>query len=339
MNITHVFSFLVPPGKNEDILKNISSATVPLEGKLFDMLNSVFLLSEKECDIPIIFNCESKDQVNPVRSMLINLIKSKNIKDGMAIAEKLQKSTTSKSGTGLFFIAIGADEKNTTKVVMSRFPAEVGIMAEDKGKKLEIEYIERIFMKNAKAYKSCMYKGKSLDSDFWKAMAVDKQISNEKNPLSLYWINSFLDSDFETTPKAGTMRLANAIKNAITNAELPEKNEIISATQLLKNLTGKIISPSTFIKKFHLSKKSSELIFENLPTEEAANSTFILDADELQHRLGYKSVEFKKGAIITADINYFDENITHEVVDKSKNIYKYTIEDEVVDERLKGRKN
>ena len=53
-------------------------------------------------------------------------------------------------------------------------------------------------MKSATAYKAAVYTEKSLDSDFWKGRAVDKQINSSETSISNYWIREFLESDFLT---------------------------------------------------------------------------------------------------------------------------------------------
>jgi putative GTP pyrophosphokinase len=62
-------------------------------------------------------------------------------------------STTHRSGLGLLFLVTGEDD-GETKIVVSRFPADSGVLAEEKGKGLTVEFLERIFMKGAKSYKA-----------------------------------------------------------------------------------------------------------------------------------------------------------------------------------------
>ena len=50
--------------------------------------------------------------------------------------------------------------------VMSRFPADSGILAEQTAKTLNVQFLEKIFMKSATSYKSAVYTGAS-PSDFW----------------------------------------------------------------------------------------------------------------------------------------------------------------------------
>ncbi len=62
---------------------------------------------------------------------------------------------------GLFFIMFGKAERKS-RVVLSRFPAETGILAEEIGHSLTVQFIEKIFMKNAFAYKSAVFEGEII---------------------------------------------------------------------------------------------------------------------------------------------------------------------------------
>jgi hypothetical protein len=107
-------------------------------------------------------------------------------------------------------------------------------MANESKGMLSVEFVERVFMKNARAYKSAFYRTKSLDAGFPKGRAVDKQASGNRD-LSDYWIRNFLNSEFRTTGPAGSKRLALALKKALKSAQdLSAKQQIISATELLK---------------------------------------------------------------------------------------------------------
>ena len=129
MKIDKIFSFLTYPGKNKDNQPDIESASLPLKGKLFNMLSHIFDNAEKDCGIPVMFVSEEQDQENTIRDAIVRLSQSKSIKDGRLLAERLQLFTTKKSGMGLLFISIGTEGYNK-KIVISRFPAEEGIVAE-----------------------------------------------------------------------------------------------------------------------------------------------------------------------------------------------------------------
>ena len=70
MAITHIHTFLVYP-------RNIGEAqsggtSVPLEGKLFGLLQEVYDRSEIECDIDIAFNPNAKGaQDNAIRALVL----------------------------------------------------------------------------------------------------------------------------------------------------------------------------------------------------------------------------------------------------------------------------
>jgi hypothetical protein len=72
---------------------------------------------------------------------------------GRRIAARLQNVTTHRSGLGLLFLITGT-EGLESKIIISRFPADEGILAEANREALTVEFLERIFVKNARAYKA-----------------------------------------------------------------------------------------------------------------------------------------------------------------------------------------
>ena len=89
-------------------------------------------------------------------------------------------------------------------------------------------------MKNEKYYKAAYFIDDSFDTGFWLGFAVDKQINFEKNSqIANYSIHEFLLSDFRTTTKAGTMRFAQALREASKmNLSIDTKSELVAMTIL-----------------------------------------------------------------------------------------------------------
>src|ERR1041384_7754219 len=133
----------------------------------------------------------------------------KTIPRGRLIANRLQAVSTHRSGLGLLFLMKG-DVNGEHRLVISRFPADQGVIAEEHAERLSVEFVERVFMKSAKAYKSVMYSAETPEDGYWQGRAVYLQISGPRE-LSDYWIREFLISELRTTGPAGTKRLAIAI--------------------------------------------------------------------------------------------------------------------------------
>ena len=53
--MSHLFSFLVPPGKHAENPEPLQGTPIPSAGNLYTMLDEVFKKSELECCIPIRF--------------------------------------------------------------------------------------------------------------------------------------------------------------------------------------------------------------------------------------------------------------------------------------------
>ena len=200
--------------------RRIGGTTVPLVGRLFNLLNDIYARSDNECDTDIAFNHDAQGrQNNPCRTLITAYLARPTIVNGRAIATRLESVTTNRSGLGLLFLISGTEGLDE-KIVISRFPADSAILAEENRRTLTVEFLERVFMKSATAYKAAAYQHASLQHGFWSGRAVDKQINSDVTQLSNYWIFEFLDSDFRTTAAAGTKRLAVALRDAARKSDL-----------------------------------------------------------------------------------------------------------------------
>ena len=194
-------------------------------------------------------------------------------------------------------------------------------------------------MRSEKAYKAVLYLGRSLSADFWDGLAVDKQINASAKALSDYWIYDFLLSDFQTTPAAGTRRLAMALKAVIRSAEdIEAKEEIAAAARLAKSLNGRSTSIGSFVDQFGLSPETQEAIQKQLPNPQLQTDRFQFDANEFSRILSYQSVELDTGAMLSAPVDQFDEVFDVEKVGGETGQVQYTTKGKVIDERLKGSK-
>lgn len=305
MPILHAHSFLVHPGKNEDPQPDISGAAVPRRNAVFDMLSKVYEGSRRECDIEIAFKpSEAGRQENPMRDLLLAYHDNPSVPTGRAVAERLQTVTTHRSGLGLLFLAVG---DAADKVLMvSRFPAGEGVMAEEREHRLEISFIPRVFMKNVRAYKSVVYPGPAVAGGLWSGFAVDKQIREERE-LSDYWIGDFLKSDFATTSAAGTMRIALALRDAIDEAEGDLRTELIHAALIIRNFDGQVVSVNDLTGRLNLAPPTQAALRAKIARPEMLAQTFRFDRAEYDKSVPYRTVELANGAVLTAQNAKFDE--------------------------------
>jgi len=336
--ISKIYSFLVHPGKGPKTKERIAGAKLPLSGSVFKMMKGIYEGSELECKIPISFVMDDDGaQNNEVRDEIIAFIEKPSKETGMKLAKRLQDVTTPKSGMGLLFFTIGVNVKNEPKLVISRFPADQGLLAETSSSTLDVQFVEKVFMKNAHAYKAVLYQG-DLNENFWEGSAVDRQI-NSAGGLANYWIRNFLQSDFKMTAKEGTKQLAIALKQASMRlTDNKHKSEIVSAMRLVKNFNNKALSIKQLIKNFGLSKPVREEIINHLPHAELAGLTFTFDATEFSKHAGYIWKELDTGAIVTAPSDEYNKCFTEKKLTDTDNEVEITARGKIVNQRLKNRK-
>lgn len=336
MALERVHSFLAHPSKNDAEQPSIGGTNVPRVGQLWKMLSDVFDRASSECDIDIVFQPDDEgSQQNKCRDLLVGYVARPTVTNGRRIAERLQTVTTHRSGLGLLFLMKG-NGSGTHKLVISRFPADQGVIAEEDQDQLSVQFIERVFMKSAKAYKSALYESDSLDRGFWDGRAVDLQIRGPKE-LSDYWIRDFLLSDLRTTGPAGTKRLAVALREATRLARAHVKEELIAAASLLRSQHGKRASARQLVDRLGLSQDAAKALEEALPRPDLMNELFEFDRAEFVKHAMYRSVELDNGGLLLAEDERFSEVFDQEVLDPSESRVRFSTEGRIISQRL--RKN
>lgn len=333
MPVKFIHTYLVKPAKGIDEAEPISGSSVPLKGKLFIQLSQIYDKADQECDSEIMFEPnEEGEQQNDCRDLILEYMGGPTIVRGRKIAERLGSVTTHRSGLGLLFLIVG-EENRKHKLIISRFPADSGFLAQESSQNLSVEFLERVFMKSATAYKAAVYEDGSLSSGFWMGKAVDKQINFSESQLSQYWIFDFLKSDFRTTSAAGTKRLALALRNAARHSSsVNVKSEIAAAVTLAGNLKGQRLSASQFVDRFNLSPEAREAVIREMPLAETVEERFQFDLEEFKNQVPYRSVELDSGALLTAETGDFDNVFQRDAVEGNK--VRYSTVGRVISEKL-----
>jgi len=337
MAVEKIHTFIVHPRKRASEISEITGAAVDLKGKIFDLLQGIYDKSEQECDVRITFtpSKEGKQQ-NDCRDLVCAHLAEPNLDTGRAIAARLEKFTDGRSGLGLLFLICGT-EGEQKKIVLSRFPTDNAIYVEEDAQKLEVQFLERVFMKNKSSYKAVTYSGSSLTSGFWNGSAIDRQINNPIGEVSDYWIVDFLASQLAVTPAAGTRRLATALREAAKKADIVVKKELVAAATLAANLDGETLNITQFGQRFSLSDDAMTAIANELRSPKLAQELFQFDGHEFRSLITYKSVELQNGGMLTAPSSQFDDVFYREDLDGSEGIVRFTTESRIVDEKLRAK--
>ena len=334
MPIATIFSFLTYPKRNRPDESAVSgTAITPDDGKLCKMLGEIFDTAGRECTIPIKFTAD--DQANPVRTELAALLKAPSVKAGTPLAERLQQATSGTSGMGLLFICIGEDA-GKSRVVISRFPADEGVVAERSSDKLTVAFVEQVFLKSSHSYKAATYVSSGRTTDLWAGHVIDKQINHGSKSVADYWIVDFLRSEFSTTAATGTKRLAVALKTVMTaTSDSMVKREITSAVNLADNIPHKAMTIGDFCDTFHFSAKTRDAITSAVSPSRLVHEKFKFDSSEFSRHIAYKQVELDNGAVLTAPVEKFDECFKST---KKRDAHTFSTTGVIVDERLRKSK-
>jgi hypothetical protein len=338
MPIERVHSFLVHPAKHQDEQPEIGGTEIPRRGSLFNMFTGVFDRAPDECNIEIVFQPNAAgEQQNECRDLLLAYVQQPTIPKGRAVATRLQSVTTHRSGLGLLFLMKGNLEEEQ-RLVISRFPADQGVIAEEQRQHLSVEFVERVFMKSAKAYKSAFYSSDSPERGFWEGRAVDLQITGPRE-LSDYWIREFLLSELRTTGPAGTKRLAIALRSAIRSVDdLTVKHELISAANVLRGQAGTGRSARQLVDHLRLSEEATAALQAAFPREDLMDEVFQFNREEFEQNAPYRAVGLDNGALLIAEDTRFDQVFAQEPVNGGDGRVRYTTQGRIVDEVLRKMK-
>lgn len=309
-----------------------------MEGQLFNMLQELCLRAPTECNVEIMFSPnEDGEPSNEARSCLEAYTRDPSLHHGRIIAARLQDITTMRSGLGLLFLAKGETQEGSQFLVISRFPAEQGVVAQEHADRLDVEFMERVFMKNARAYKSVIYQAATLAAGFEEGRAIDRQLSGPRE-LSNYWIRDFLASELRTTGPLGSKRLATALRTAVnTTQSAARKQELISVARLLRNQEGKVRSARAFLNRLGVSEESMIAVERALPRPELMDESFRFDVSEFDRHISYRMLELNTGAMLMAMDSRFDE-VFHSEPTEAGDVFRYSTEGKVVDHRYRKRK-
>lgn len=337
MPLQAIYSFLTYPNKNHPDAALAPGAEIAAdnENKLTRMLDSIFRNAERDCVVPVMFTTEGAEQRNQVRSELLALVDDPSLDTAAPLALRLQRSTSGTSGMGLMFICLG-EENDSTRVVLSRFPADEGVVAERSEAELTVQFVEQVFLKSAHSYKAATYVANGRADQLWRGHVVDRQINHGTKTVADYWIVDFLMSEFSTTAAAGTKRLAVALREAAASTtNVRVKQEITSAAQLAANLPRRAMTISGFCENFNFSEETTQTILSKVRPPRLVNERFRFDSEEFSRHLAYKQIELDNGAILTAPAERF-EQVFHETT--RRNQHTFTTSGEVVDQRLRKSK-
>lgn len=334
MSVQRIHTFLVHPAKGLGGKPHIIGTEVPLNGKMFNLLDGIYAKSDHECDVDIKFSptTDGKQQ-NDCRDLIVAYLAKPDLPKGRKIAERLAAHTDGRSGLGLLFLIAGK-LGHEHKILLSRFPTDSAIYVDENPQKLSVQFLERVFMKNKTSYKAVAYKHTSLQGGFWLGRAIDKQLNPLSGEPSNYWISDFLLSDFTTTAAAGTRRLAVALRDAAKKAPLTLKQELTAVGTLANGLAGQRGSIDDFVNRFGLSPEARIAILKELKSSQAAHEVFQFDSATYRSLIAYKSVELSNGALLTADTDKFDKVFQQEPSEEKDEV-KFVTKGKVVDEKLK----
>lgn len=334
MTIESLHTYLVYPNKNAAEPKLIGGATVPLAGEVFDLLSDIYGKAERECSIDIAFNPIAANAAeNPCRSLLLEYARAPSVEAGLMLATRLAAHSTKRSALGLLFIATGLVGAQR-KIVIARFAANSGILADEDRAELSVQFVERVFLRSISSYKAVLYQDDVTDQTFWSGKAVDRQINSGEVEVSRYWISDFLDSDFKITSAQGTKVLAVAMRKASSQTEnMQVKREITAAATLGANLNQQVTTAREFLTRIGLSAQAQAEVAGQVKHERLLDEQFRFSAEEFERQLPYKTVKLDTGAMLTAAAAEFDNVFEHgEAADDGS--VTFTATGKVVNQRL-----
>ena len=302
------------------------------------MLVDVFERASSECDMELIFTPDPQGaQHNECRDILMAYLKEPTIQSGEAIARRLQSVTPGTAGSALLFILTGVSDLDHHRLVISRFPAEVGVLAQESDQRLSLQFIEQIFLKNAHAYKCALFETEHLSANFASGRSIDRQ-ARDIAVIAGYWLNKFLQAQLKTTDVHGTQFLAKAMREAANSEDDPDvKQEIVAATILTRGMDGQTHSTESLLSSLPLTQPAAQRITSKLPRPEVAHDFFTFRREEYDKIIRYETLELDNGATLTAEHGKFMDVFQAESVDNDGRV-RYSTEGKIMQRRVRSAK-
>jgi hypothetical protein len=341
VELRKAFCYFSPIGKGskDNIREQIKCTEIKESHDVYIKLLQLLENVKKECDLNIIFTSDGEKQNNSTRDMLLSIIETEEIDDGIPLVEWLSLNTDNKSKSGLVFIIIGSDNKDTF-ILIARFPAEEGMVINDSQKRIKVKVIDEVFLKNSHRYKMAFFEGESKKGDFWKGLAVDRQINDTAAAIreaSEYWIKNFLKCTLEMTSKRGSIMVAKSFRQILnSNLEDIDKQRIIEAAIGAKTLNGKKTSISKLITDLGIEDRIGKKIIERLPTRAAAEQVFHFDIQYFTGIFNLRVKYLNTGAVIIAPNDEFEDLFQPEKVAEN-GLTRYTTEGITTNETVKAK--
>ena len=270
------------------------------------MLEDLHAKASQECTIDFCFQGQAGGaRENTRRDQLVAYLANPGVRTGEVIALALSAVTPGRSGLGLLFL-VARRIGGRHSLLVARFPADQGVLAEERGGRLSVELVERVFMKSVNAYKAALLEGPNLADDYWTGRAVDKQISADRE-LSDYWIFNFLTGQWSSAPVAATRRFALAIKHAVDSSNsLDVQAELIAAVPTLARGEGVRSSGRDLLAGLNVSMEANEAVIAGYSRPELMDEVFEFVAEELWAQLPYRAVRTAANVVVIADARSFD---------------------------------
>ena len=335
---TSILSYLVQPNKGaEPIIEPIGS-NVPVFEKIGALLCRLADEAEDECDIPIIFSIgEDGTKFNEMHNLVIKFCGNHSMENGEVIATRLSLSTSKNSGQCLLFLIHSIDNQKNVKLVMSRFPAEFGILAENADEKLQLEFVEQVFMKSHDRYKAAIFKGKPVVDSLWIGKATDTQTRNRFEELANYWVYDFLNCAYKDTSALGTKRFAVALKKAVkSTTDSQTRAELVFLAQQASNFNLESLSIDKILDFFAVSDDARSQISQHLPNSATSHAEFIFNREEFLKNVRYTSLALDTGVIITAPSEKFSELVNSKNMSQNGELQiEITLHGKIIDQNLR----
>ena len=308
MTLDHIHGYLVRPNSSAGGTSTVRGITVPLSGPLYHEMTRIFSGADAECKIDIIFAPDTRGQQNnAAHDRIVQYARNPSEQSGRAIAEMLQQATPGGAGIGLLFLLKGQDLNKQDVLVVSRFPAEGGIIAHETSQSMTVDFVERVFRKRSTGYKSVLFKTSSLSTGFQVGRAIDRQ-ANAKVEIAKYWIGDFLSCELNLQGPLGSRRLGIAISEAVKNADDPDiKREIFAVATTIRNQDGRTDSGNNHLRRSGASDAAIHAIVSEMPNSDAMNEVFPFETNEFDQHVRYRIVELDNGALLAANHAEFGE--------------------------------
>jgi len=249
--------------------------------------------------------------VNEVRSLIIAYTfgaESAAKSAAVNLAKKLGNAMDDRSPFTLLLLS-AYKNGSAHRLVIWAFPKDEPFHFSARGNRARIRILKDAFSRSSSFKKAALFEGINGPTQFLSGRVIDKQSQNGFGTAADYWVDSFLDSRFSLTGKAGTQLLAKCLRDAYDTLDRQADRDQISNAIVGAHASRRRQWSLQGFANEYLEGTAKSVFLDNSPPE-SRGSTFEFHKDEFEHKLNFHIYRLEDDVVVSAPFGTIGKSVT-----------------------------